>query len=308
MKYSINRKNKNKNYCFCSVKILILLFFLLLGNSLFSQTKKELDSYFNAVFSGNYPKAKTILLKIKKNYPESIKTKLIISNYYSVMFQISGGEEKFFIISKKYADEAVTRLKKKQSLTNDDVFRIISAKSLLLKMEVQRKNYVTVAKDMQSVIKYFNYATKHEEDEKLKYISGMYQYYVEIAKEDYPVIYPILLFYPSGNKKNGLKLMKECTNSANINTMTRSLHQLALIYYRDEKNMKVSEIYFKKLLEIYPENLIWQTEYYIALKKYNLNSEYVLRQNIIKNKILRNTFLNNEQKKYFLKKAELSLP
>ncbi len=305
MKYSIKRKNKNKNYCFYSVEILILLFFLLSGNNLFSQTKEELDSYFNAVFSGNYPKAKTILLKIKKNYPESIKTKLIISNYYSLMFQISGGEENYFIISKRYADEAVTQLKKKQSLTNDDVFRIISAKSLLLKMGVQRKNYITVAKNMQSVIKYFNYATKHEEDEKLKYISGMYQYYVETAKEDYPVIYPILLFYPSGNKKNGLKLMKECANSTNINTMTRSLHQLALIYYKDEKDMTISKVYFTKLLKQFPNNLIWQTEYLKALKKFNLLNEYRTQQQLIKNKLTEITFLTDIQKKYFYHEADI---
>ncbi len=290
------------------MKFTVLFIFLHISVSFtaFSQPASLTESYFYAVFSGNYPKAEKILVTLKNNYPESVKTKLITANYYGIMFEISGKEDKYFFISKKYADEAVKELIQKKKLTNDDVFRIISAKSIILKMETQRKNYLKVARDMQSVIKYFEYALKHEnEDDKMKFISGMYNYYIETAKEDYPLIYPVLLFYPSGNKKRGLKLMKECTNSEDNNISVRSLLQLSLIYSRDEKKTELFRFYFEKLLEKYPYNLIYRTEYLTALKKYGLRKEYEALHKNTEAVIKRNTFLTDTQKQYFFKKIDI---
>jgi len=286
---------------FYTLYVYIIYFFAFQNTS--AQTKLLSDSYFDAVFSGNYPKAEQILLIFKKNYPNSLKTKLIIANYYAIMYETSGYNDKYFIVCKKYADEAIDKLSDKKTLTNEEVFRIISAKSILLKIDVQKKNYLKVAKNMQSVIKHFEYATKHEDDDKMKFISGMYHYYVETAKEDYPIIYPILLFYPSGNKEKGLRLLRECTQSEDKNISIRSLLQLALIYYKDEKNIKISESYFEKLLIKYPNNLIWQIEYLNALKKYHLIEKYNIRQHIVIQIIKTNNLITEEQRKNFIQKA-----
>ncbi len=291
------------------VKIHLILYTLIIlftSEITVAQPKNITDDYFEAAFSGNYVKAKQILINLNKNYPHSLKTCLITANYYGNIYEISGGNDKYYLICKKYAEKAINSLIKKKDLNNEDVFRIISAKSILLKINVQKKNYLKVAKNMQSVIRHFEYATKHEnDDDKMKFISGMYNYYVETAKDDYPVIYPLLLFYPSGDKEKGLKLLKECTHSGDKNISIRSLLQLALIYYRDEKNIIVAEKYFNALLKIYPDNLVWQTEYYKALKKYNKIKEYKIRQDIIEQKIKENLLLTEEQKNYFIKKTEL---
>ncbi len=291
------------------VKIHLILYTLIIlftTELIVAQSKDITDAYFEAAFSGNYVKAKQILINLKKKYPHSQKTYLITANYYGNAYEISGGNDKYYLVCKKYADYTINSLIKKKGLNNEDVFRIISAKSILLKINVQKKNYLKVAKNMQSVIRHFEYATKHEnDDDKMKFISGMYHYYAETAKEDYPIIYPLLLFYPSGDKDKGLKLLKECTHSADKNISIRSLLQLALIYYRDEKNITVAENYFNALLKIYPNNLVWQTEYFKALKKYNKTKECTIRQGIIEQKIKENLLLTEEQKNYFIKKTEL---
>jgi len=292
-----------------SVKIHLILYTLIIlftTERTVAQAKNITNAYFEAAFSGNYVKAKQILTNLKKEYPYSQKTYLITANYYGNAYEISGGNDKYYLVCKKYADEAINSLIKKKDLNNEDVFRIISAKSILLKINVQKKNYLQVAKNMQSVIRHFEYAINHENDnDKMKFISGMYHYYAETAKEDYPIIYPLLLFYPSGDKDKGLKLLKECTHSGDKNISIRSLLQLALIYYRDEKKITVAENYFNALLKIYPNNLVWQTEYFKALKKYNKTKEYRIRQGIIEQKIKENSLLTEEQKNYFIKKTEL---
>ncbi len=284
---------------------IIILNFLFLSSA--GQPKSLINSYFKAAFSGNYPKAEKILNTLKINWPESNKTALIAANYYGALYETSGGQDKYYFVCKKYTDKVINEDIKKTP-NNDYVFRMISAKSILLKIDVLKKNYWKVAKNMQSVIPLFEYAIdKEKEDDKMKFISGMYNYYVETAKDDYPVAYPILIFYPSGDKQKGLKLLKECSKSEDLNISVRSLLQLALIYYRDEKNIDYAKYYFIKLLSVYPENMIWQTEYLNALKKYNKLNDYEKRKQIIKTKLENNIYLNSEQKAYFYKKAEIKV-
>jgi tetratricopeptide (TPR) repeat protein len=149
---------------------------------------------------------------------------------------------------------------------------------------------------MKEIITYFEYALKHNEDDKMKMISGMYNYHVENAKDDYPVIYPVLIFYPSGNKEKGLKMLKECTKSADRNISVRSMFYLARIYRNDEKDYSQSKFYFEKLLTLYPENLVWRHEYISTLKRFNKLSEAETHQKILDEKIQVSKQINDEQK------------
>jgi hypothetical protein len=50
-----------------------------------------------------------------------------------------------------------------------------------------------------------NFALENDHNYKMKLIAGMYNFHIENAKEDYPVIYPIAIFYPTGNKVKGVQ-------------------------------------------------------------------------------------------------------
>ncbi|NPA67811.1 MAG: tetratricopeptide repeat protein [Chlorobi bacterium] len=277
-----------------------IILFVFYSQIIQSQPANIENAYFEAMFSGNYPEGMKILSKLKKEYPNTVKTKLITANYYAAMYETSGSSDKYFILTKKYAEQTINLLEKIENPNNDAVSEIISAKSILLKINVLKRNFLKVAQNTQSIIKYFEYAMKHEsESDKLKLISGMYKYYVETAKEDHPVIYPVLIFYPSGNKAEGLKLLKECTHSEDKTTAARSTIMLAMIYYRDEKNINTSKYYFNKILSKYPDNMVWQTEYYKALKKYDMKEEAEKQKKLIENKLSTDNFLDDEQKKYF---------
>ncbi len=280
----------------------LLLFFC---QPALAQQSKFTDKYLDYIFSGNYPQAAKIMLSEEKKNPNSLDVKLAAAHYYSVMYEISGNKQKDFSACKKYANALVRLSEEKKMTDSETVFQVISAKALHLKILMHKKEYLQAAKTMQAVIADFKYALKHDQNEKMKLIAGTYRYYIEIAKEDYPLLYPILLLYPSGNKAKGLKQLNECVHSKDKYVQTKALLQLATIYYRDEKNIEKAIVYFEALSRKYPNNLLWQTEYAKALKKYHLTKQYNMRRQIIKALITKSTFLTNTQRNYFKTENEL---
>ncbi|MCF6365136.1 MAG: hypothetical protein L3J35_02940 [Bacteroidales bacterium] len=248
-----------------------IIIFLIISvySKLSGQNNKLLDAYFESMFSGQYKNTVKVLVSLKKDNYNDVKTRLASANFYIVMYQTSGNLEKFNILCKKEADYVNKILTEKKDLTYDEVYLIISAKSIILKIQIIKKNYLKVAKEFRKILKYFEYATEHEDNIKMKLISGMYNYYIETAKEDYPIAYPVLIFFPSGNKQKGLRLLKECTKSDEKSISIRSQLFLANMYRRDEKSFEKSNYWFKQLLQKYPANVFWLSEYIFMLREFN---------------------------------------
>jgi len=280
------------------LKTTYFLFFFILSFAIKSkgQDNNFLDAYFETMFSGKYKNTTKVLATLKKDSPSEVKTRLAFANYYVVMYQTSGNLEKYNILCKKEADYVNEVLTKKKYLSYDEVYYIITAKSIILKIQIIKKNYLKVAKEFRTILKYFEYATKHEDNIKMKLISGMYNYYIEIAKEDYPVAYPILIFFPSGNKQKGLKMLKECTKSEEKSISVRSNLFLANMYRRDEKSFEDSDYWFKQLLQKYPTNVFWMSEYISMLKEFNKLKEADIQKEKLLVIISESNQLTEEQK------------
>jgi len=258
----------------------------------------NIGDFYESLFTGKYKKSAKILSGLKKSSPNNIRIRLAFADFYYLMYETSGDKEVYNTLCKREADFVNKILSKKDNLSSDEVFYLISAKAVILKIQFKKKKYLKVAKEFQAIAKYLKYATKHETHPKLKLISGMYNYYIETAKEDYPVTYPVLIFFPSGNKTKGLRLLSESSKITNHFIKTRASLFLANIYKADEKDFKKSEFYFLKLLNKYPNNVHWRKEYIFTLRKYNKLEEAKKQKNFLLKTIKDNPELNKEQKEF----------
>jgi hypothetical protein len=215
-------------------------------------------------------------------------------------YETEENNEKYAALCKNYCDRAVESIQKNKKLGYDEVFHLISAKAILLKIKVNNKNYLAAAKDMKEFMNFFEFALNNEENEKMKVIAGMYNYHIENAKDDYPIIYPVVIFYPKGNKQKGIKQLIECTSIPDKTISIRSKWYLAQIYKNDEKIFSQSKYWFEKLLIEYPDNLIWRKEYINCLKRFNKTEEADTQIKILTDKVKSSEHINNEQKKFFL--------
>ena len=284
-----------------SIATIILTIILLFPGKESNASLDDLyNSYLESMFSFKFNYTRKILYTLKQDHSDEIKTKLAFANFYLLMYETSGEEEKYHVLCKKEAGSVIKMLSNKEQLTNDDVFHLISAKSMILKIQFMKKNYLRAAGELKNIVKQFEYALDHNKNIKMRLISGMYNYYFVLAKEEYPIIYPLIMFYPSGNKEKGLQQLKESTKVEENNISIRSLLYLARIYDRDEKNIILSSYYYKKLLNSYPDNLFWRYEYIKALNHSDQKEKIEKQKQILTDKVSESKHLSNEQKLFFL--------
>ncbi len=86
---------------------------------------------------------------------------------------------------------------------------------------------------------------------------GLYNYFAEYVPEVYPVVKPLMLIFPKGDKLKGLSQIKESALSAKF-AKTEARFVLAYLYLIYEKNYTESEIYAKSLHEEFPENPVFE--------------------------------------------------
>lgn len=86
--------------------------------------------------------------------------------------------------------------------------------------------------------------------------TGLYLYYADIVPDQYPFVLPLLLFYPSGNKKQGLADLKE-TSENGLFARTEAAYIYAQTLYIYEKQYYKAYRIMKKLNASYPANPVF---------------------------------------------------
>ena len=86
---------------------------------------------------------------------------------------------------------------------------------------------------------------------------GLYNYFAEYIPETYPVVKPLMLIFPKGDKVKGLSQIKETLNGSKY-AKTEAKYVLAYLNVIYEKNYIEAETYSKSLTEEFPENPVFQ--------------------------------------------------
>ncbi len=105
-----------------------------------------------------------------------------------------------------------------------------------------------------------------------KFGTGLYLYYTDIIPAKYPILKPLFLFYPNGDKKRGLADLQE-TMESGLFAKVVAAYMYGVILYVQEKDASRAFPIMKNLTDSYPQNptfIMWQISIAIALRKYDL--------------------------------------
>lgn len=86
---------------------------------------------------------------------------------------------------------------------------------------------------------------------------GLYNYFAEYVPEAYPVVKPLMIIFPKGDKLKGLAQIKETAIDSKY-AKTEAKYVLAYLNLVYEKNYEEAEIYSKMLNEEFPENPVFE--------------------------------------------------
>lgn len=82
---------------------------------------------------------------------------------------------------------------------------------------------------------------------------GIYDYYAAVIPEQYPIVQPLMFFFPEGNKHNGIKALKIVAQNGKY-AKYEAQYFLMTLNYSYEKNNNESYRYAKMLNDQFPNN------------------------------------------------------
>ena len=111
------------------------------------------------------------------------------------------------------------------------------------------------------VLKYLSNAKQLKEELRDFYLSiGLYNYFREAFPEKYPIYKPLVIFFPSGDKKTGInQIYYSATNG--LFSHAEALHFLTEIYLEYEYNKQKAIQSAHNLVKLYPQNQYFYIKY-----------------------------------------------
>ncbi|MGF7218962.1 hypothetical protein GGR92_005141 [Spirosoma lacussanchae] len=124
----------------------------------------------------------------------------------------------------------------------------------------ERKKWAKATLAGKNALKYFDKCKGNADfSPELLFGDGMYNYYSQWIPENYPILKPILMFFPKGNKQNGIRQLEKTANSA-FYTRVEARYFLLQIYSMENQYDKAYEM-AKYMSEQYPDNPFFERYY-----------------------------------------------
>ncbi|GAB3980523.1 hypothetical protein GCM10028806_48260 [Spirosoma terrae] len=135
----------------------------------------------------------------------------------------------------------------------EPAFFLAAAYAFKGRLYSERKKWTKATFAGKNALKYFEKCKGNADfSPELLFGDGMYDYYAQWIPENYPLLKPILMFFPKGNKVNGIKELEKTANTA-FYTRVEARYFLVQIYSMENQYDKAYEL-SKYMSEQYPDN------------------------------------------------------
>lgn len=294
-------------------------FFLLLFCSLFfscysfCQDKLNLlersDSCLMSLYNYDFINAHKHLIYLKKHFPDLAETYLIETNYY--WWKIISGENEVenFNACNIALDKALSQIEKRtgRNISNENLFSLITIYAFKARLEIINENHVQVIHYLYKVIN--NLSASFEKEQAyfpFNLTSGLYNYFIEYAKQEYPLIAPFTAAFPEGNIKKGIEQLEK-VQKCSLVINNEATYFLMKIYTEAHPDFEKAMYQTKTLTDKFQNNILFQ---YYHLKTCLINKD----ENAIDNQLKKiksvaqsNNTISEKQKKYYIAKAYYKL-
>ena len=170
-------------------------------------------------------------------------------------------DERFFIKTERVIEVADDKLDKNES---DDIAMFYKGGALGYRGLVRslRESWLKAAEDGKEALNLLQKAYDVNRNNKdVIFGIGMYNYFAEYVPDAYPVIKPLMILFPKGDKIKGLNQIKETSVDSKY-TKTEALYVLTYLNLVYEKNYPEAEKYATILNKEFPENPIFEKYLY----------------------------------------------
>lgn len=262
----------------------------------------EVAAIFKNMYNFQFHTSLNQIEEIKKKHPKS-NIPWLTEAYFYMGNIISGDTVATNVAKCSHALNKSLEYSNKVNPVSDELFNLICIYGIKARIELIQGNYFQVLNYLYKSLDILKSTFGAEKETPKFYLtSGLYNFYVEHARNSMAYLSPFMSLFPDGNIETGIAYLKRaqfldgyCGTEAN--------YYLMKIYSEYTPNYTKALVYAHQLAAQYPNNLFFQyslIELYIILgyEKEVQSQLYVLTA-MVEN----NNQLNERQKAYYTQKA-----
>ncbi|MDA1027511.1 MAG: tetratricopeptide repeat protein [Bacteroidetes bacterium] len=231
----------------------------ILGDAqLLAQSDEALSLLYNMQFS----RADSVFDRIEERYPNHPIGPFLksLTLWWKILPTLSVHDtslDKAFHSQMEEVIKRSDRLLKRKDYPFDAIFFKTAAHGFRGRLQSDRENWFRAAQEGKSAMKHiFTIAEKDPQNADLLFGIGVYEYFAEAIPERYPVVRPLMFFFPDGDKARGLKQLELAARHGRL-VSAEAAYFLLQIYTSFEPEYDKSVEFVTLLREKYPQNALF---------------------------------------------------
>jgi tetratricopeptide (TPR) repeat protein len=143
----------------------------------------------------------------------------------------------------------------------EGAFFLAAAWGFKARLHSDRENYSRAALDGRKALKYLKESQDYTEySPELLFGDGLVNYYAKWIRENYPMLRPLLAFFPKGDKELGLSQLRDVARNA-FYARTEAQYYVMNIEFHDNENYREAMQVAEYLYTTYPDNAFFHRWY-----------------------------------------------
>lgn len=244
------------------MKNLILLIFLL--NNLFAQTndfESRVESGIKQIYNIKFAEAEKTFRSLIADYPNHPAGRFFLAmiDWWKILLDVENeSHDEIFFQKLEDVIYQCDKILEKDPQNVDALFFKGGSIGFRGRLRSLRESWLKAADDGREALPIVERASKLDpENLDVQLGFGIYNYYAAVIPEEYPLIKPLMIFFPSGNKEEGLRQLRNTAFNGKY-AKYEARYFLMTIYYRYESNPWQAEEFAKMLVDDFPDNPTFQ--------------------------------------------------
>ncbi|MFN6943741.1 MAG: tol-pal system protein YbgF [Cytophagaceae bacterium] len=197
----------------------------------------EATDAVNQLYNFKFDSAEAKFREFRVRYPEHPMPHFLmgLSTWWKILpnTDVTKHDETFLA----YMDSSLTlaeKLYEEDKKNYEAIFFLAAAHGFKAELHGYRKNYRKATFSGSKALSFLQDISENDLSPEFLYGNAILNYYSQWIKEEYPLLKPILVFFPKGDKELGISQLKEVASFA-FYTRTEAQYQLMKIHYLEDK-------------------------------------------------------------------------
>jgi len=224
---------------------------------------RDAERGLHHLYNMEYGPADSVFISIENRYPDHPVGPFLRSlvSWWRILPQLESGEEaqdEAFYDAMARVIKRSERMLDKNRKDFDAMFFKGAAHGFRGRLRSNREEWLKAGKDGKAALEYvFEIAEADTSNADFQFGSGVYNYFASVIPKKYPIVKPILFFFPSADRELGLRLLKQTATKGRL-IQTEAVYFLLQIYLIYEPDFQRAVRYASWLTGKYPDNAFFR--------------------------------------------------